>query len=273
MTTYTFALTDPIDLSCRLSQGSLEIHAEDGRSEAQVDITARSPGSDVLDRSTVELSGASLVVHLPAGRGSMFESFLGRAGAEDAVDVVLRLPSGCPMRLAVHSADIAVHGRTGSLDLAAGSSRITLDHVDGDLRVRGGNGDIEVTTISGSATFKGGSGRIRIGESRSDLSVAVGTGDLALGSAHGTVRMRSGSGAVVIGTARRDVDLTSGSGAIEIGLPPGQTARLDVLTGSGRLHTEMPVDGSAPTGGQPITVRTRTGSGDVTIRRSPAPVS
>ncbi|MDQ2836536.1 MAG: DUF4097 domain-containing protein [Actinomycetota bacterium] len=273
MTSYTFALTEPIDLSCRFRQGSLVVRAEDGRTEAEVSVTPRAAGSDVLDHSTIELDGHTLVVHVPTDRNSVFESFFQRQHSRDAVDVLIQLPSGSPLNVAVYSADITVHGRTGSVQLAGGSSQIVLDQVDGELQVRGGSGDIRVETVSGSANFKGGSGTVRIGEAGSDVTVSVGTGALDLGIARGPVRMRSGSGDVVIGTAERDVDVTSGSGALVIGLPAGQAARLDVLTGSGRLNTEMPMEGSAPVGGQPITVRARTGSGDVTIRRCTAPVS
>ena len=85
------------------------------------------------------------------------------------------------------------------------------------------------------------------------------------------VSLRAGSGQVHIGVAEDDVDLVSGSGGLTVGLRPGQTARLDVTTGAGRLHSDLPVEDAAPATGQPITIRARTGSGDVRLFRAVRP--
>lgn len=267
----SFPLSGRIELSCRLGAGSLTVRAEDDRTEAEVTVTPLAAGSDVLARSVIELRGHRLVVHVPAEQGgSVLESFFGRLGSRDGVHIEIAVPSDTAMSIAAHSADITVHGRAGNLDVASGSSTVTLERVAGDLRVRGGSGDVRLGTVTGSAAFKGGSGRIEIDEAGSDLTVAMGSGELALGVARGAVRMRSGSGGAVLGAVEGDVDLTSGSGGFTIGLRPGQQAKLDVLTGNGRLNTEMPVEHAAQPTGRPITVRARTGSGDVTVRRAVA---
>jgi hypothetical protein len=82
------------------------------------------------------------------------------------------------------------------------------------------------------------------------------------------VRLRTGAGSARIANAQADVDLTSGAGGLAIGLPAGQQARLDVVTGSGQLRTDMPVEQSRAGDGRAVTIRARTGSGDVTINRA-----
>jgi hypothetical protein len=104
------------------------------------------------------------------------------------------------------------------------------------------------------------------------LDVTCGSGTLQVGVAHAAVRLRTGSGDATIDVAESDVDLTSGSGDFSIGLRPGHSARLDVLTGSGRLHSELSVDDMPPSGAESATIRARTGSGDVHLRRA-APLS
>jgi hypothetical protein len=59
-----------------------------------------------------------------------------------------------------------------------------------------------------------------------------------------------------------------GSGSIAIGLPAGQPARLDVTTGSGRVDSDLPIEDSPATQHNPITVRARTGSGNVRLFRA-----
>ncbi len=65
-----------------------------------------------------------------------------------------------------------------------------------------------------------------------------------------------------------DVDLATGSGGLEIGLPIGITARLDVHSGSGNVSSELPVDDKPTSTNDAITVRAKTGSGDVRLFRA-----
>lgn len=267
MISRSFAIVDKMNLRCRFSSGSLTVQAQDELSEAAVRITARDGDERILERFRVELSGRTIDIHEDRDhRGSMLENLFGRG--RTGVDVEVTLPSGADINVHVMSADIRTVGRLGASDIASGSSQIELDEVDGDLRVRGGSGDLTITRVTGAGHIRGGSGQVNIGEAGQEVSVGMGSGSLSIGAAHGSVRMRSGSGSVLLGIAEDDVDVTSGSGQVTIGLRPGQPARLDVLTGSGRLHTDMPVENQAPTGGKPITVRARTGAGDVTIRRA-----
>lgn len=267
----SFPLSSKMNLDCRFSTGSLTVRAQDNLTEARVTVAARAD-ERILEHFQVELSGRTIVVREQRERGgSFFENLFGR-GNDNGVDVVVELPAGSDVSAVVHSADIQMHGRVGSADIGSGSSSVELDEVDGDLRVRGGSGDVWVRRVLGASNLRGGSGKVRIGEAGKDINVGLGSGDLAIGAAHGRVRMRSGSGGTVIGLAEGDVDVVSGSGAVTIGLSAGQPARLDVLTGSGRLHTAMPLQDRAPSAAKlvPITVRARTGAGDVTIQRADA---
>jgi hypothetical protein len=63
--TTSFPLSGPIDLSCRLGVGTVTVHADEGITEAKVVLTARDAKSDFIERTTVELSGSTLVVHGP----------------------------------------------------------------------------------------------------------------------------------------------------------------------------------------------------------------
>jgi hypothetical protein len=262
MPDYEFPLTGSINLSCRLGGGSLAVHAEPGLAQARVTAQPRDPHADVLSRSTIELRGNQLVVHVP-DEGAGF----GHIGRRDDVDLVVYLPEGTPMRLAVGSADVTVHGLAGAIDSRTGSSTVTIDDIDGELASRTGSGDLRVRSVTGAVMCKGGSGDVELGEVGGDLTVTLGSGDLRLGSSGGSVRMRSGSGVTEIGSLSGDADVTSGSGRVSIGLAAGVQARLDARTGSGQVRTEMPLEQSA-SHGPAVRIRVRTGSGDITLHRA-----
>jgi hypothetical protein len=270
VTTKTFPLTGPIDLSCRIGYGSITVHAEDGVGDATVALTPRDPDSDITEHIKVDLRGSTLIVHGPKPR-TVFDLplFSGRLTGRDAVDVDITVPSATAIKISSFGADIVVHGRCGTADIAGGTTSTQLDDVDGDLRLRYGSGPARVQRVTGSAVVKSGAGEASFGEVGGAVDMACGTGNLEIGTAHGTVRLRTGSGQASIGVAESDVELVSGSGGLSVGLRAGQSARLDVITGGGRLDSELPVEDAPPAStGRAIMIRARTGSGDVRIFRA-----
>lgn len=269
MTEYSFALTGAINLQARVGRGSLTVTAIDDLTEARVVITARSTGSEIAERYEVALAGRTLTVMSPREGGVFDLPFFGRT--QDAVDVTIDVPSGTAVKLNTFSADVRVDGRVGGADIAGGSSTVTLDHVDGDLRVRYGSGTCRVRSVSGDVESRSGSGRAEFGVVGGSLDCGCGSGDLRADSVAGDVRSRSGSGGVTLGAVHGDVDLGSGSGSMTIGIPAGRPARLNVTTGSGEVTSELPIEGVATTKGRPISIRVRTGSGDIRLFRASEP--
>lgn len=261
-----FPLSGPIQLDVKVGIGSVTVHARDELTEAVVTVTPQQPQSDLAERTKIDMHGSTLVVHA-AKLGGVLD-VIGRAMSRAAVDVDVVVPSGTSTKIVSYGADVVVEGRTGNTDIAAGSSRTELDHVDGDLRLRYGSGPARVGRVSGTAEIKSGSGTVRLGDLGHRLVMACGSGRLEVDVAHGPVSLRAGSGQADIGIAEADVDLVTGSGGLTVGLRPGQVARLDVTTGSGQLLSDLPIENSAPASGRPITIRARTGSGDVRINRA-----
>ncbi len=231
MTTKTFALTKPITLSVRIGHGSINVTAIDDLLEATVEVKARHGSSDILERVTVELNGSTLLIAGPR-QGGILDMF--GPGMRNAIDVAVTVPSGTAVKVAAGSADIALTGRLGSADLAAGASSVTADVIDGDLRFRVGHGNCQVGRVNGSVQFR------------------TGSGGASLDSIHG------------------DVDLASGKGEFRVGIPAGVSARLDLTTGSGSVNSQLPVSSSSTGTGKAIRIRARTGHGDVHLFRAAA---
>jgi DUF4097 and DUF4098 domain-containing protein YvlB len=140
--------------------------------------------------------------------------------------------------------------------------------VDGDLRLRFGSGTAKAVRVGGSVQLRSGSGDAQLGEVHGDLNCGCGSGDLQVRVAHGSVRSRCGSGNARLSEVYGDVDVVSGSGGLEIGLPTGVSAKLDVHTGSGRVHSDLPIEDAPREAKSKITVKARTGSGDVRLFRA-----
>jgi hypothetical protein len=263
---HTFPLTGPINLLVKLGHGSVTVNAVDDLDTARVQLATPHPNSKLLEQFTVEMRGPTLAVVGPR-QGGIADMIGGWLRDRDGVLAEIDVPSGTALKINTASADIVVHGRSGGADVATGSAEIDLDTVDGDVRVRCGSSGVQIGTVVGDAVVRNGSGDLHIDQLRGGLHAGFGSGNLEVGSARGSVRSRTGSGDAHIGAAYGDVDLSSGSGRMSVGLPAGVSARLDVNSGSGRVESDLPID-DAPTSKAAITVRARTGSGDIRLFRA-----
>jgi hypothetical protein len=267
MTTHTFPITGPINLLGRVAHGSFTVHERDDIAEATVSIEAQDPKSDLLDRAVVDMRGHTLTVVLPRKGGVFDLPFFGGPN-RDAVDITVTVPSGTPVKISSFTAPIVVDGRSGSADIASGATAVDLDHVDGNLRLRFGSGTGRARLVSGSVQARSGSGDLDLGEVGGELNCACGSGQLDVQVVRGAVRFRTGSGRATLGAVHADVDVATGSGELSIGLPSGRPARLDVSTGVGRLNSELPIDDKPTSEGTPITVRAKTGTGNIRLFRA-----
>jgi hypothetical protein len=122
--------------------------------------------------------------------------------------------------------------------------------------------------VHGSVQVRAGSGSAHFGEVTGALHCGFGSGSLDASVVRGTLHSRAGSGHVSVGAVHGDVDVASGSGGFTLGVPAGVAARLDVTTGSGQLRSDLPVEQAPAPGARSITIRARTGSGDVHLVRA-----
>lgn len=266
MTEKSFPLSGPINLLVRTGHGSVTVTAVDDLDTATVRLTARDTGNDIAERTAVEMRGPVLAVVAP-NRGGLTDLLGSWRSNRDALDVEITIPSGTATKITTASADVRITGRIGGADLATGSASIDVDVVDGDLRLRTGSATSRVGEVRGDVAAKTGSGTVTLGEVTGNVQSGFGSGDLTVETAHGNVRSRAGSGDALIGCAYGDVEFTAGSGKVSVGLPEGISARLDVTSGSGRVRSDLPIE-DAPRSGKSITVRARTGSGDIRLFRA-----
>jgi hypothetical protein len=270
MTTRSFPLDGPINLNARLGHGSLTVHCRDDLAAASVTMTPRPGSEEYAERVTVDMAGRTLAITAPR-QGGVFDMFGDLWRKHSAVDVEVEVPSGTALKVATFTAGVTVTGRCAGADIATGSATVDIDHVDGDLRLRAGNSAADVRQVTGSANLRSGAGTVTVGEIGGSLNCGCGNGKLSAAVVRGRVHARCGAGEARFGAVYSDVDVASGSGSMSLGLPAGVTARLDLHTGSGRVDSELPITdapGPLTKTAAAITVRARTGSGDLRVFRA-----
>jgi hypothetical protein len=266
MPTHTFPLDGPINLLVRIPHGSVTVDTEDDLAEATVVLEPGKNAEDLLEQIAVTMSGRTLTVAAPRQGGIFDLPLFGRRAKSVAVRVTV--PTGTAVKISTFTAPIHVVGRVGGADLAFGAAEAALRHVDGDLRLRYGSGSAQAVEVTGSVQLRSGSGSAKFGKIGGALTAGFGSGDLEVRVARGSVHSRSGSGGTRLDEVHGDVDLATGSGQLDIGLPAGVSARVDVNTGSGRVQTDLPIEDRPRAAKESITLRARTGSGDVRLFRA-----
>jgi len=234
---------------------------EEGRAEGRK-VRIRDSGSGVSAHADLEIA-------VPDGRALYLALATGEVRVENVTG---------RLYVDVASADIVSSGGSGDFVFDTGSGDVEVDAHEGGLACDTGSGDVQINNVQGGElTFDTGSGNVTGGSLRASRLIAdTGSGDVRLdGLRADRVTADTGSGDVELEFDSSPVDLLVdvGSGDVRIRVPNGYGATVEVDTGSGGIHTGLPIqvleigedrlrgtigDGS----GQ---LRIDTGSGDVRI--------
>jgi DUF4097 and DUF4098 domain-containing protein YvlB len=268
----TFEVAGPVELDVRLAAGTIDVDPSlDGRVE--IELTASDEESQrLVDETRVELverpGRSEVLVEVPQRRGFFGVSF-GRGG----IACRIRCAEGSGVKIRSKSADVRVRGTIGGLNVATASGDVEADRVTGGVNVKSASGDVTVREAGDAVSVQTASGDIDVDVARGPVNAATASGDVRIGDAAGNVTANTVSGDQELGAvARGNVSAQSVSGDVEIGVRRGSKVYLDCSTVSGDTSSELDVSSDAPAGDGPqLEIRARTVSGDITIRRAPAP--
>jgi Putative adhesin len=263
----SFPITATPRLRVALPAGSVSISAVEGASETTVDLRPVRGGDDVaarlLETAKVTAEGDTVIVEIPGDRG-LFRSRV------PAVHCVVHTAADAVLDVGVASADVEVRGRAGDAKLTTASGDVHVAESSGRVEISGASGDIRVDAVAGDLSVTTASGDVAVGEVRGDVSAKSASGDVRVGVAHGSVRHSSASGDLTVDAARgRTITAQTASGDVSVGVASGVTAWLDLSAVSGQVRSDLAVSDDRPDdGAEPLTVRVRTVSGDILVRRS-----
>jgi DUF4097 and DUF4098 domain-containing protein YvlB len=262
-----YATPEPIRLRVELPAGELEVDAERGRKETEVELRPlrdNDASRAAVEDATVRLRDGELTVEVHERR---------RLGVRRAqVGVVVRCPEGSDASVRTKSADVLGRGRFGAVAIGAVAGRVNwgeiagdghVDTVSGDVRLGPVAGDLDVNTVSGDVAVERVGGRLRM----NGVSAAVDIREAA-----GPVKADTVSGDVAVGSVENgDVVLASVSGDLHVGVKRGSRVSVDATAVSGTLESEIDLSGGAPPAGEEgplVALRAHTVSGDLRIVRA-----
>jgi DUF4097 and DUF4098 domain-containing protein YvlB len=194
-----------------------------------------------------------------------------------SIDYDVTTPRATALKARTGSGDMEVGGIEGVVDAESGSGSLKIDNIGANAKLETGSGAIHASNVHGAATVETGSGTLDLKLSGAgDVKAHTGSGSIHIDGVTGGLRAGTGSGSIdVAGNPTSDWRLETGSGSIHMSIGSSAKFNLNAETGSGSIHIDQPIlmQGSlnkhhvsgTVNGGGP-TLRTTTGSGDITIR-------
>ena len=276
-----FETPQPISVLVEAISANVTVVASE-RTDTVVDVRPTNPHDDSDIRAA-----AAVRVKYAAGRlsvrGPRRSGLFSRKS--ESFDLLIELPAGSSV-----DADVTVGGctsegrlgecrfktydggvaldRTGPLRLNTGRGRIVVERAEGRVEVTTATGEVYLGEIDGSAVVKNLSGTTRIGTISGDLRVNATNGEVVVDHAGSAVLATSTNGSIQLNeVVRGTVELDVTAGDLEIGIREGTAAWLDVNTMTGRILNSMAAT-DQPETGETVTVRARTYTGDIVIRRT-----
>jgi hypothetical protein len=237
----------------------------DGAAPARVRLTPRH-GAD-LTSATVEVVDGRLRVEVPriddGGHGFTLGPL--SLGGGVAVHVEIEVPAGVAVDASTKIGDVLVQGTAGDASVRTGAGEVRVERC---LAVRAATGAGNLTVgacTGGSATT--GTGELLVESSEGDLHVRTGAGDVRVSeSSGGAVSAATGAGDISVTLLSGSAECRSGAGDVTVVVPRGEPVWLDLSAGLGSVRRDVEPVG-APAEGQPyLSVKARTGLGDVTVR-------
>jgi DUF4097 and DUF4098 domain-containing protein YvlB len=269
----SFEVAGPVELEIRLASGDITVDADaDGRVE--VELTAHDEESQrLVDDATVELrehaGRAQVIVDVPNKRGFNLGQIFGSQG----ITCRIRCPQESGLSTKTKSADVVAHGMLGGLHVQTASGDVEADRVSGGINVKSASGDLTAREAGDGVSVQTASGDVDIDIVRGPVNVNSASGDVTIGEAYDNVNVSTVSGDQDHGAVMRGtVSAHSVSGDVSIGVRRGSKVFLDCNTVSGDTQSELELSGDVPTGDGPLVeIRAKTVSGDISIKRAPAP--
>src|SRR5271157_3509760 len=194
-----------------------------------------------------------------------------------SISYEITVPANATVQTHSGSGAIGIEGVRGEVQAQTGSGDIRLRDLGGRVHAQTGSGGIRAQDVAAPFYGHTGSGDIQAELNGSgDVDIQSGSGGVHLRGIKGGLRARTGSGDISAGgSVTAGWQVHTGSGTIRLAVGSGNGFSLDIPTGSGSIHSDLPITvqgllgkrelkGTVRGGGPEVAVST--GSGDVEIR-------
>jgi DUF4097 and DUF4098 domain-containing protein YvlB len=173
---------------------------------------------------------------------------------------------------------LSLSGVHTNATIAGTRAPISVETVEGEVNVTGGDGLISLRSVQGSVSLQGARGRISVNSVNEDVQVTNSTGDIMAETVNGEIALEGVDAATVdASTVNGDISyagpirdggrysLSTHNGDITLTVAEGASANVAVLTFNGEFESEFPVPLSGTRKGKGFNFTLGSGSAQVTL--------
>lgn len=217
---------------------------------------SKEPIVEAVRRTRIDMTSGRLVVRAPSNAPLR--------GVPLAVRVTA--PIGSEVGVQSGSAEVAVTGAAGKVNVQAGTGAVAVAEAGDRATVRSGSGNLRLGTMRGGVHARSGRGDIEVSAIGGSSSVANGSGAIWLGEVSADVLVRTGSGDITLADAvDGQVELITGSGELQVSIHRGTAAEVDLTSSTGAARSDLDVADQPPETEPTLRIFGRTGSGDAVL--------
>jgi DUF4097 and DUF4098 domain-containing protein YvlB len=193
----------------------------------------------------------------------------GRHGPPSKIELRISAPPWITLRLSGVHTDMKVDGVRAP---------ITVETVEGQVDVRGGEGLISLRSVQGSVALQGGRGRISVNSVNEDVGVRNSSGEIAAETVNGEITLQlNDAPSVDASTVNGDIAysgpirnggryaFSTHNGDVTVTVADGTNASVAVSTFSGEFESEFPVPLRGTRAGKGFNFTLGSGSAQVTL--------
>jgi DUF4097 and DUF4098 domain-containing protein YvlB len=231
------------------------------------DVTIRSWNRNAV-RVEATASGSNRV-EISSSSAAMSVRTQGRHGPP--TDIALRI--SVPVWMA-----LSLSGVHTNATIEGTRAPISVETVEGEVKVTGGDGLISLRSVQGSVSLRGARGRISVNSVNEDLEVSNSTGEIMAETVNGEIALQGVDAATVdASTVNGDIayagpirnggrySLSTHNGDITLTVAEGASANVAVSTFNGEFESEFPVPLSGTRKGKGFNFTLGSGSAQVTL--------
>jgi hypothetical protein len=258
---YTFETPGHLVADLRIPSGTIQVHTDENTTTT-VRIEGGRDANEVAVSCDPTGDGAYRLVVAYRDKKTWGLFTIGRD-----ITVELHVPADTDLLATTGSADLDAHGRLARLEFRTGSGDLRFEDVAGDVKVKSGSGEVEGGSVGRNLACHGASGDVDVRSVHGNVTVRTASGDLHIGDVDGSVDVTGVSGDIRIGAlAVGSVQVRSVSGDIAVGVVPDIDVRLDVVSTTGDVSSDL--DASGGGGGADLEITASSVSGDIAITRA-----
>lgn len=259
------AMASGARLSIRNMDGPIEVHAATSN---RVEVSANVRSGEASDvRFSVDTTGDDITIcthprnddRAHCNNNGDGNTWYGRSVR---VSFTVYIPANISLHAATGNGDLTIDRAGADVSAATGNGRVTIGQTSGRVTAASGNGDIEVSDASGPVKASTGNGHIHVATSSGPVSASTGNGPIDV-----VMKQVANAG---------DMSFASGSGSISVTLPADYNGDVDMVSGTGSLRSDFPIQvigrlnpqhihGTIGKGGPRL--RLVTGSGSLELRK------